>query len=319
MSTKRLLLQLLGMCAGLLLTYAYLLRLERRTLAGLQLRGDRRWGPLWPLVDALRALGKRAPGGLRGRALASPLVGLALALGALALLPSGPDIRVAGFRLWASFSACDPDLLTVTLLGLAPALGVWLTGALSAHEGLREAATGVAGRALAFTVAGLLPLAGAALVTGQHTLTGLVRWQSDALPLVAYQPLGLALYALAAMLSSRRLPVGDEAPQPALLDYHLQHAGAGWALLHLTEYLGLLYSSAVIALVYLGGWGGAGARLGLRLIAVLAVLLALLWLRRTWYRLWRPRIGARAWGLLLALGAANLLVTAIALLAGGAV
>ncbi len=318
MSTKRLLLQLLGMCAGLLLAYAYLLRFERRTLARLDLRGDPRWGPLWPLADALRALGKRATGALRGWALAGPLAGLALALGALALLPSGPDIRVAGFRLWASFTAYDPDLLTVTLLGLAPALGTWLAGALSAQEGLREGATEVAGRALAYAAAGLLTLAGAALVTGAHTLGGIVRWQSDALPLLVYQPLGLALYALAAALGSRRLPATDDAPQPALLDYHLQHAGAGWALLHLVEYLGLLYSSAVIALVYLGGWDGAGAHLGLRLIGVLAVLVALLWLRHTWYRVWRSRFGTRAWVLLLALAAANLLVTALALLGGGA-
>lgn len=324
MSTKRLLLQFLGMCLGLLLVYAGLVRFERRTLARLDLRGDPRWGPLWPLVDALRALskratGERATGAVQGWALAGPLAGLLLALSALALLPSGPDIHVGGFRLWASFTAFDADLLVVTLLGVAPALCVWLAGALSGQAGLREGATEVAGRALAYAAAGLLPLAGAALVTGERTLSGLVRWQSDALPLAVYQPLGLVLYALACALGSRRLPAADDAPSPSLLDYHLQHAGSGWALLHLVEYLGLLYSSAVIALIYLGGWGGAGAHLGLRLIGVLAVLWTLLWLRRTWYRLWRPRFGTRAWAWLLVLGAANLLVTAIALLAGGAV
>jgi NADH-quinone oxidoreductase subunit H len=315
LSWKRLLLQLLAACAGLYLAYAYLLRLERRALARLPLRGERRWGVLWPLVDAIRALGKKAGGGLLRRwALLGPLVGLGLALTALCLLPVGPDYVLAGKRLWAPFSRYDPDPLTLALMGLAPALGTWLMGQLGGQAGVREGSLAVAGRALVYSVPALLALAGAALVAGEFGVNGLVLWQHEGLPLAVYQPLGLLLVALSGVLAGRRLPAPDDVPQPALLDFHLQHAGSAWALSHLVEYLGLFYNSTVIALVYLAGWGGpASGGLPWLVGKTLAVMLALLWLRQRWYTGWRERLGPRTSRLLLALGVANLLVTAVAL------
>ncbi|NLG27663.1 MAG: NADH-quinone oxidoreductase subunit H [Chloroflexi bacterium] len=313
-SWNRTLLQLLAACLGYLCVYAWLVRAERRALAGLTLSGDRRWGPLWPLVDVLRALGTRTSAQF-GRTLLGPLLGLALALAALLLLPVGPALMVGGFRLWAPFSTWDPDLLSLAALGLASALGTWLTGALSPSAGVREGAHATVSRALAHAAPGLLALSGAALVTGEFSVAGLVRWQNASWPLALYQPLGLLLSALCAVLSGRRLPARDDVPEPCLLDFHLQHAGRGWAIAHLSEYLTLLYASAVIALVYLGGCD-VPTGFGLPGLAAktLLVLLALLWLRQRWYRVWRQRYEAHALPLLLALGALNLLVTAAALI-----
>jgi NADH-quinone oxidoreductase subunit H len=313
------LLKVLGAIVALWVLYAYLLRFERRVIGRLALRGDPRWGLLWPLADAARALLKRSippKEAYRPLYYAAPLLTLGAILEALAVVPAGPTITLLGGRLTDGPMSLDITLLLVVALSWVTLLTV-LLGAWSARSDyLWEEGCRVARAGLGYSLPALLALGGAIMLTGSLDLRAIVRAQGVAFPYLLYQPLGLLTFTLSALLGSRRLPLRlPGGGNPLLGDFHLQHAGGVLALYHLVEHLHLLLIATLVATIYLAGWWGPW-RAGPHwlLLKVLAVTVALLWLRDGWLARRAEQLGRRAWRILMLLAILNTLLTAIILL-----
>jgi NADH-quinone oxidoreductase subunit H len=294
-----LMLRLALVSVGAWLVYAYMLRLERQMVGGLRLRGDARWGLLWPIVDSIRALGKKSS--LPGMRPALAWGGAAFALGmeclTLALLPWQRDDGI-GFML----------LLAVNSSAL---LGILVSARGAGSPPLWQESQRLVRQALGFTVPALLALAGAFLLARTLALGDLVEQQRLALPYALYQPLGLAVFAVAALLGARRLPLPQSPEADALLvDFHWQHSGGLAALLHMAEYVHLLVIGGIIAVVYLGGgegpWLPSPMWLGLKTFWVTA---ALLWLRSRWLNRRAAWFQAHGWGALCGIALLNVIVT----------
>lgn len=306
-------LQFIAAIGALYVAYAYLVRFERRAIGRLPLRGPRKWGPIWPLVDAACALTK--PGitptdARRAAYLGGPLLTLGSALTALALVPLRPAAARGG-GLLLRVSGLDASLLvafSLTWLGLlGMLLGGWASG--DAYV-WRESCRAVL-LALGYSLPALLSLGGAVALSGSLGLEGMVRVQSDGLPHVVYQPLGLMCFAVSSVVGGRRLPYRLPGGEDSLVsDFHLQHSGRVLALYHLAEYAHLAFVGALISTTYLSGWRGPWLD-GPHWLALktLALVMALLWLRTNWLGPEYERLADRMWLVLTLVAVVNLLLT----------
>ena len=302
--------------AGLYITYAYLMRFECQVLGRLSLRGEASWGILWPLVSAARAMRKpnrRVPGAWHYLYVAAPWCALCTALFSLALIPDGLAFAVAGHELTFRFRDLD--------IGLALVVAAWWLGLLGALLGAwssRSAYLWVEGQrvfslGMGYSLAAMLALAGVVLLSRSLSLVAPIHARAGALPLALYQPLGFVVCALALVAGGRRLPYSlpGEGATP-LGDWHVQHAGSVPALYHLAEYLQILFSSALLATIYLGsGSGPWSSGPHWLLLKTLLASVVLLWLRAGWLARRRPHLGHRGWLILCALAALNLLLTGL--------
>ncbi|MHB1295430.1 MAG: NADH-quinone oxidoreductase subunit H [Anaerolineae bacterium] len=296
MAAGLVLLQGVAALVGLYAAYAYLLRFERLVLGRLGLRGDARWGVVWPLVVALRALCKPVAlpsGWKRVAAIAGPLFSAGAPLGAFMLLCRGA--LVGG----------------LALIVLAPA-GVLLGGLGSLGQESGRRALRTAASAWMYALPVLLALGGTCMLAGAADLGALQEGQRDALPFLVYQPLGVLVMGLAAVLGSRYLAVqSPELGAALMVDFHLQYAGWTYALYHWAGYLHVMALSTLMALAYLGGAAGPGGD-GLHWLVLKSALVAtaLLWFRQVWAYPRGAQLGRRLWVLLVAIAAGNLLLTA---------
>lgn len=311
------LLKILFGAIAILISCAYLIRLERQVFGKLGLHGDSRWGALWPLVDMARALSRRgAP--WKGRPTlryAASALSLAFALFAVALMPLGATMSLRGWTvsLWLLNPPMSlPIALTLSALsGVGALLGAWE----GCSDDLWVEARAVAQHALVYTLPALLAIAGIVMLSGSFNIVEIVRTQRSAPPYALYQPLGMVLLAASLLIGGRRLPYRLPSGQsPLLSDFHLQHAGSALAQYHLAEYVHLAFVSLLIANLYLGGWYGpwlAGPHWVVLKAAGIAT--SLLWLRSNWLPYQHSRLSERYWLVLMLLAAFNALLTGVLL------
>ena len=318
MSLKSLVAQLFAGTTAIYVIYAYLVRFERWAMGRMVLRGNRRRGMLWPLVDASRALLKPsvAPPGVRGAVYRlSPVLTLSATVTALALLPVGPAIEIVGFKVPLWGTNLDVSLLVALPLTWLSLLSLLAGGWASGRPLAWKESCLVVRQAWRYSLPALLSLCGPVMLAGSFSLEKMVRAQSDALPYITYQPLGLLVFALALLLGSRRLPFKPPGPQSRLLsDYYLQHSEGVLAMYHLAEYVHLFFISALISTVYLAGWQGPW-RDGFHWLVLKALLVVgvLLWLRDGWLAQQSQQSGERMWFILTLLALLNSALTATVL------
>jgi len=291
---------------------------ERRGLGFLQERlGPNRVGPFgffqW-IADTVKLLFKADEVPPSGDAITFRLAP------ALAAVPVLIGFAVVAFAPGWTLSALDVGVIFILAMLALPVyamvLGAWASrNRYAALGGLRAAAQMLSYEA--FFGLSLMPVV---LLAGTLDLQGIVAAQQD-MWFIVQQPLGAALFTLAAIAAAHRLPFDlQESEQDLVAGFMTEYSGMGFAMFFLGEYLAILLVSALAVTLFYGGWLGPvlpgpvwfGLKTG-------AIALAFVWFRAI---LPRPRYDqlvrfAWTWALPLALG--NLLVTgAIVVLAGAA-
>jgi NADH-quinone oxidoreductase subunit H len=208
---------------------------------------------------------------------------------------------------------------------------------------------------MSYEVAMGLALMGAFLITGTLEPGAIVaggatsQWQpSNPLNwLWLWQPLGLILFFVAAIAETKRAPFDIPEGEPEIIGYFVEYSGMRWGMFFLAEFIEIVFISAVITSVFLGGYhfpfldhdgfrfGGyldpngvwtSGTTLHLHHWAVVLIQFATFGAKVVllcWFQLmirWTlPRFRADqlmnlGWKLLLPLALANIMVTALAYL-----
>jgi NADH-quinone oxidoreductase subunit H len=155
------------------------------------------------------------------------------------------------------------------------------------------------------------------------------------------QPLGLAIYFICGLAETNRSPFDlPEAESELVAGYLTEYSGLRWAMFFLGEYGNMTIVSAVATTLFLGGWSGPGASIGLWhgllgasgvggflaglifniiaafwFIAKLSVLLLVfMWIRATLPRLRADQLMRFAWLCLIPLTLVNIVLTGLLLL-----
>ncbi len=310
------LLTILGVLLTVLTMAAGLIWLERRLLALWQDRyGPNRVGPfglLQVVADTIKILMKEdwtPPFADKAVFILAPAIIMVTALMSFTVVPFGPGIVVVDLNIGLLFFLAMSSLgvYNVVLAGWASNNKYSLLG------GMRAAA-----QMISYEVFMGLSLMGTVLMAGSFDLDAIVEAQQKVW-FVVPQFLGFVLFMIAGFAETHRLPFDlPEAESELVAGFHSEYSGMKFGMFFVGEYLGVVLISAMITVLFFGGWHGP-------------VLPPLVWFAlKTFFficffillraSLPRPRFDqlmSWGWKLMLPLALANLLVTGAFVLAAG--
>jgi NADH-quinone oxidoreductase subunit H len=302
------LLTIAGMLAAALTIAAGLIWFERRLLALWQDRyGPNRVGPfglLQVVADIIKIFTKEdwiPPFADRAVFVLAPAIVFVAGLMGFAILPMAYNVAVVNLNIGVLY------FLAVASLG---AYGVVLAGWSSNNKysllgGLRAAA-----QMLTYDVFMGLSLMGVVMLSGSFDLRQIVEAQTK-LWFCVPQILGLGVFFIAGLAQAHRSPFDlPEADSELVAGYHSEYSGMKFGIFLVGEYLSITLISAMIAVLFFGGWQGPLLPpVVWFLLKTFAFLVVFVLFRATLPRPRYDQLMALGWKLLLPLALLNLLVT----------
>ena len=227
---------------------------ERRLLGWWQDRlGPNRvgwFGVLQALADAIKLFTKDdwvPPFGDRFFFVLAPFIVAGSMLMAYVVLPLGPGLVIADSNIAILWFLAMSSLAVygVLLAGLASNNKYALLG------GLRAAA-----QMVTYEVFMGLSLMGVVIHAQSFSLVDIVNAQEDGW-FILPQAVGFFIFTIAGLAESHRLPFDlPEAEHELTAGFHTEYSGMKFGLIMAAEYLALILTSAMITVLFFGGWHG---------------------------------------------------------------
>ncbi len=220
---------------------------NRVTLFGLDfLRG---WGQ--PIADAFKLMSKEIvvpQGASVFLFLAAPVIALAPALAAWAVVPFGAELTLASVNAGLLY------ILALTSLGVyGIIIAGWASNSKYAFLGAMRSAAQIVSYEIpmGFALVGVLTAAGSLnlgeIVNAQRG--GLLHWYW--IPLF---PL-FVIYFISGVAETNRAPFDvSEGESEIVAGFHVEYAGMAFAVFFLAEYANMILISALTAVMFFGGW-----------------------------------------------------------------
>ena len=295
--------------------------LERRLMGRFQVRlGPNRVGPFGlgqPISDSIKLLFKESI--IQSSAdkflfHLAPAIVVFTAIVTFAVIPFGEPITVFGqeIGLWAA--NVNIGLLFVFAISGMGVYGMVLAGISSNNKyslmgGLRSSA-----QMISYELTLGLAALSIIVLTGSLSLIDMVNSQNS-YPNILVQPLAFLLFFIAGVAETNRAPFDlPEAEQELVAGFHTEYTGMKFAMFFMGEYINMVTMSALVTLLFLGGWNAYGISVW-PIIAfagkVLFLLCVFIWLRSTYPRIRYDRLMTFGWKVLVPLSLLNLLVTSV--------
>ncbi|MGQ0554057.1 MAG: NADH-quinone oxidoreductase subunit NuoH [Planctomycetota bacterium] len=318
---------------ALILT-AFMPLVERKVSAWIQDRiGPNRVGPaglLQPIADALKFIFKEdvIPGHVnKALYVLAPAVAVVPALLVLAVIPFGPPLEVLGRSVPLLIADLDVGILFVFAISSLGVYGIVLAGWASNSKyallgGVRSSA-----QMISYEVCLGLSVVGIFMVAESLRLTDIIVLQTDGVWNVFTQPIGFLVFVVAAFAETNRLPFDlPEAETELVAGYHTEYSSMKFAMFYLAEYTGMFVFSALLAVLFLGGWdvpfvsettlaalGNWGTLIGFAsfMLKALAFLFFYVWVRWTIPRFRFDQLMHLGWKVLLPLSLVNIVLTGV--------
>jgi NADH-quinone oxidoreductase subunit H len=244
----------LGVLIAALSIAAGLIWAERRLLAVWQERyGPNRVGPLGllqVLADTIKLLWKEdwvPPFADKGVFVIAPAIVMVTVLMSYVVLPVTEKIVIADLNIGLLFvlAMSSMGVYSVVLAGWSSDNKYSLLG------GLRASA-----QMFSYEVFMGLSLMGVVLLAGSFSLEDIVEAQRR-MWFVIPQFVGFVLFLIAGIAETRRLPFDlPEAESELVAGFHSEYSGMKFGMFFVGEYLGVTLISALIAVLFFGGWLG---------------------------------------------------------------
>jgi NADH-quinone oxidoreductase subunit H len=143
-------------------------------------------------------------------------------------------------------------------------------------------------------------------------------WYSGPIPLVILAPLSFVIYLVSAVAETNRTPFDlPEAEQELVGGYLTEYSGLKFVCFYLGEYVNMITVAALASLIFFAGWHPTFGFLPVLVLLAKVVffLFLYIWLRATLPRLRYDMLMRLGWNVLLPLALANVVVTAVVLVA----
>jgi len=325
------LIKIVFVLTGVLVTVMYLVLLERKVQAWVQVRlGPMRVGPhgvLQPIADVLKLFIKEDITPVRADKWVytlAPIIVLVPALIAFAVIPFGPEVSLFGKPVPLYLTDLNIGVLYVVAVASIGIYGIILAGWSSNSKypllgGLRSSA-----QLISYELAVSMTLVAVILASGSLSMVRIVEAQRENGVWFAFvQPLSLFIYFVGGLAETNRAPFDlPEAESELVAGFHTEYSGMRFALFFLAEYANMIVVSAIATTLFFGGWlqpfpnVAALKFLGFVpgwiwfVLKTFVLLYLFLWIRATLPRYRYDQLMRLGWKVLIPLALANILVVA---------
>jgi len=323
---------------GVMLTIvAYTVLLERRVCAWMQDRiGPNRVGP-FGLLQPLADFGKLV---LKEDVLPwhvhkiyytlAPAITMMPALIAIAVIPWGSQLPIAGRTIDCVIANLDIGILFIFAIAWLGVYGIVLAGWASNSKypflgGVRSGA-----QMVSYEVCLGLSVVPVFMQVGALNLMKVVEYQAQHTWLILCQPLSFFIFMVSAFAETNRLPFDfPEAEQELVAGYNTEYSSMKFGMFFMGEYAAMFVQAALMATLFCGGWSlpfapfNASAQtlwvglaqIGVFLAKVMFFLFVYIWVRWTVPRFRYDQLMALGWKVFIPLTIANIVISGVVLAA----
>lgn len=246
----------------LLLIVAYVTFWERKVIGWMQVRiGPNRvgpWGLIQPIADGLKLMLKEVvipTGADKVVFLLAPLFAFAPALIAWAVIPFNDVLVVANV---------NASLLYIMAVTSISVYGIILAGWSSNSKYAFLGSMRSAAQLISYEVAMGLALVVVLMISNSLNLIDVVKGQSHGrfadmgLNFLSWNWLPLlpmfVVYMVSIVAETNRAPFDMAEGESEIVGFHVEYSGMAFAVFSLAEYAAMLLCSAMVSLLFLGGW-----------------------------------------------------------------
>ncbi|MGO9621352.1 MAG: NADH-quinone oxidoreductase subunit NuoH [Desulfobaccales bacterium] len=308
----RMIIGLIGVMALVAVNALFLIWLERKVSAHMQLRlGPMEVGPhgaLQTVADALKLMGKEL---ITPEEADRPVYRLAPIV---IFLPVLLVFLVIPFSRSLIIKDMNVGIVLILAFSTLAVLAILMAGWSSNNKYAVFGAIRSVAQNIAYEIPLLITVMSVILMVGSFKLSDIVAAQGSYW-FILVQPLAFILFITCATAETNRAPFDlPEAESELVAGFHTEYTGMRFALFFLAEYTNMFITSAVAAVLFLGGWQGPILPGVIWfLLKVYALIFLMMWFRWTFPRVRFDQLITLAWKVLIPLAFANLLITALIL------
>jgi len=298
----------------IMVTVLVLVWLERKISGDIQSRvGPNRvggrFGPLQTAADALKLLMKEdtiPEGADRAVFILAPFVVFVPTLLVFMVVPFSDKWIVKDLNL---------GVLFVVAVSAFPTIGLIMAGWASNNKYAIVGSLRAAAQSLSYEIPLLMAMVCVVVAAGSLRIGDIVGAQQGGHWFILRFPLQLAflIYFITSMAEVNRVPFDlPEAESELVAGYHVEYSGMRFAFFFLAEFAHLFFVSAFCVTLFFGAWEGPWLPpVVWFLIKSYALVIAIMWIRWTVPRLRIDQIMSFAWKLLVPMGLAAVMLTAL--------
>lgn len=277
---------------------------ERKAVARMQQRlGPTRTGPfglLQAVADTFKLLTKEDL-----RPASADFVTFELAVFAI-FVPTFMTLVVVPFTADWFISPLDMSLLYILAISGLSFIGFLMAGWGSDSKYALLGGMRAAAQLISYEIPLILALLGVVMITSSLDVYQIILFQ-DQVPLIVWQPLGFAIFLIAAIAELERqpfdIPTGESDVAGGVF---IEYSGIRWSMFQLSSYVNMYAFSLLGAFIFLGGWEwpfgtdiGWGYQLLLTTLKMSLFIVFFLWVRASMPRLRPDQLMSFAWKVLI--------------------
>jgi NADH-quinone oxidoreductase subunit H len=229
------------------------------------------WGLLHPLADAIKMIWKEdflPPGADRFLYSIAPIIAVIPAFATFAVIPFGPTIHVdylferlpaegsiGGTQIPLQVANLNVGILYIFAIAGTGIIGAAIAGYSSDNKYSLLGGLRAASQMVSYEVTLGLTLVPMFMIYDTLLLDEMVEWQRAHVWGIFVQPLAFLLFFTASMAEYKRVPFdAPEGESEIVAGYFLEYSGMKFGMFMMGEFVEIVVSSALIAVIFFGGW-----------------------------------------------------------------
>ena len=320
------LLKIVVLLNAVLVAVTFLVLMERKVIAWAQSRlGPMRVGPhgiLQAIADPIKLILKEDVTPAKADKWVftlAPIMSLVPALVVFSVIPFGASslYYVSDINVGLLF------IVSVTSIGV---YGIILGGWASNSKYPLLASLRASAQLISYEIAVTMTLVSVVVTAGTLNLVGIVEAQREAGVWFGFiQPIAFGLVFIGGLAETNRVPFDlPEAETELTGGFHTEYSGMRFSLFFLAEYANIIVISAVVTIMFLGGWMRPFPNVEVFafldlipswiwfVLKIFVFLYVFIWIRATLPRYRYDQLMALGWKVLIPIAIANLVVTGVA-------
>jgi len=274
-------------------------------------------GLLQPLADGIKLLTKEdhiPTDADRFLFTLAPIIALVPPFAVFVAIPFGDSVTIFGTEITLYLVDMNVALLYILAVAGIEVIGVILAGWASNSKYAVLGSLRTCAQMISYEIPMGFSVIGVVMLAQSMSLVDIVEAQAG-LWNVVYQPLGFFVFFVAAIAEAQRIPFDlPEAEGDLGAGYHTEYSGMRFSFFMISEYLIVVLLSALIVILFFGGWHGVLIPLPGPVWFLLKVgffIWVFMWLRFTFPRYRYDHLMTIGWKVLLPLSLANILISGI--------